>query len=89
MVTGPASSMVCDEAYTTLHNGFGWQVPEYFNMAQVCSARWAAAPDATERIAIQSMNTGVTATFHTYAELQAQAVEVILLEGDRLIDPGP
>ncbi|NBT55690.1 MAG: AMP-binding protein [Betaproteobacteria bacterium] len=65
--------MVCDDAYTTLHSGFGWQVPEYFNMAQVCSARWAAAPDATKRIAIQAMDTGGSATFYTYAELQAQA----------------
>ena len=73
MVTGPASAMVCDDAYTTLHSGFGWQVPEYFNMAQVCSARWAAAPDATKRIAIQAMDTGGSATFYTYAELQAQA----------------
>ncbi len=73
MVTTPPTSMVGDDAYTTLHKGFGWQVPEYFNMAQVCSARWAAAPDATERIAIQALNTGGLATFYTYAELQAQA----------------
>jgi acetyl-CoA synthetase len=65
--------MVCDDAYTTLYNGFGWQVPEYFNMAQVCSARWAVAPDATERIAIKSLDTGGSATFYTYAELQVQA----------------
>ena len=61
------------DGYPSLHRGFGWQVPERFNMAQVCCARWAAAPDATKRIAIQSMNTGVSATFYTYAELQAQA----------------
>ena len=73
MVISPPSSMVCDDAYTTLHNGFGWQVPEYFNMAQVCSARWAVAPDATERIAIKALDTGGSATFYTYAELQSQA----------------
>ncbi|MCX7232517.1 MAG: AMP-binding protein, partial [Burkholderiales bacterium] len=56
-----------------LHSRFGWQVPEYFNMAQVCSARWAAAPGASKRIAIQSMDTGGSATFYTYAELQVQA----------------
>ena len=61
------------DGYPSLHRGFGWQVPERFNMAQVCCARWAAAPDATKRIAIQSMDTGVSATFYTYAELQAQA----------------
>ena len=61
------------DAYAALHCGFGWQVPERFNMAQVCSARWAAAPAASKRIAIQSMDTRVSATFYTYAELQAQA----------------
>jgi acetyl-CoA synthetase len=61
------------DAYALLHHGFGWQVPERFNMAQVCSARWAAAPGASKRIAIQSMDTGGSATFYTYAELQAQA----------------
>ena len=76
MVTTPPSSMVGDDAYTTLHKGFGWQVPEYFNMAQVCCARWAATPDATERIAIQALNTGGLATFYTYAELQAQAIRL-------------
>ncbi len=63
----------CLYGYQSLHSGFGWQVPEYFNMAQVCSARWAAEPDAAKRIAIQSMDTGGSATFYTYAELQAQA----------------
>jgi acetyl-CoA synthetase len=61
------------DGYPSLHRSFGWQVPQRFNMAQVCSARWAAAPDATKRIAIQSMDTGGSATFYTYAELQAQA----------------
>ncbi|MSQ76352.1 MAG: AMP-binding protein [Rhodoferax sp.] len=42
-------------------------------MAQVCSARWAAAPGASKRIAIQSMDTWGSATFYTYAELQVQA----------------
>ena len=65
MVTSTPSLMVCDDTYTTLHSGFGWQVPEHFNMAQVCSARWAAAPDATKRIAIQALDTGGSATFYT------------------------
>ena len=60
-------------AYSVLHSRFGWEVPERFNMAHVCSARWAAAPGASKRIAIQSMDTGGLATFYSYAELQAQA----------------
>jgi acetyl-CoA synthetase len=56
-----------------LHNRFKWLVPEKFNIAQVCCARWAALPDAAKRVAIHAMNTGAGATFHTYFELQQQA----------------
>ncbi len=27
--------------YSRMHAGFGWQVPERFNIAQVCCTRWA------------------------------------------------
>ena len=60
-------------AYASLHAGFGWEVPEYFNMAEVCSNRWAALPDASKRVAIRAYSTGAADHFHTYAELQAQA----------------
>ncbi|OYQ41901.1 AMP-binding protein [Rhodoferax sp. TH121] len=60
-------------AYTALHAGFGWQVPQHFNMAQACSQRWAAQPDATKRVAVRAYFTGAESTFHTYSELQAQA----------------
>ena len=33
--------------YDTLHAGFHWQVPERFNIADVCCARWAADPTRT------------------------------------------
>lgn len=59
--------------YAALHAGFGWQVPEFFNMAQACCGRWAQQPDATKRIAVRAYSTGAGSTFHTYAELQAQA----------------
>ena len=60
-------------AYAALHRSFGWQVPQHFNMAQVCSQRWAALPDATKRVAVRAYSTGASSTFYTYAELQAQA----------------
>ena len=59
--------------YSQLHGNFQWLVPDKFNIAQVCCARWAKLPDATKRIAIKVMNTGAEATFHTYSELQEQA----------------
>ena len=61
------------EAYARLHREFSWGVPEHFNMAQVCCARWAAAPDATKRIAVCAYSTGSAAQLHTYSELQTQA----------------
>ena len=65
------------ESYQRLHAGFGWAVPAQFNMAQACSARWAALPDATKRVAVCAYSTGATGQFcinnHSYAELQTQA----------------
>nr|WP_315849235.1 AMP-binding protein [uncultured Rhodoferax sp.] len=59
--------------YAALHSSFGWQVPQHFNMAQACSQRWAAQPDATKRVAVRAYSTGAESTFYTYSELQAQA----------------
>src|ERR1044071_938682 len=30
--------------YAELCDGFRWQVPEHFNIAQACCGRWAAGP---------------------------------------------
>ena len=60
-------------AYRQLHSGFRWAVPEQFNMAQVCCTRWAQDPETSKNIAVHAYGTGAEATFHTYAELQAQA----------------
>ncbi len=36
-----------DDAYAELHAAFRWHVPEHFNLAEVCAARWArSTPDA-------------------------------------------
>jgi acetyl-CoA synthetase len=59
--------------YAALHAGFHWQVPEYFNMAQACSARWAGLPDATKRVAVCAYSTPAKRTFYTYSQLQQQA----------------
>ncbi|TXT35072.1 MAG: acetyl-CoA synthetase, partial [Comamonadaceae bacterium] len=61
------------ESYTRLHQGLRWQVPEQFNMAQACCARWAGLPDASKRIAVCAYQTSATSTFYTYFELQQQA----------------
>ena len=32
------------DRYAELYDGFRWQVPEHFNIAQACCGRWAAGP---------------------------------------------
>ncbi|MFZ3219955.1 MAG: AMP-binding protein [Rhodoferax sp.] len=60
-------------AYARLHAAFRWAVPESFNIAQVCCARWAASADATKRIAVCAYSTGAEPIFYSYAQLQEQA----------------
>ncbi len=60
-------------AYQRLHSRFTWAVPQHFNIAQVCCARWAAQSDATKRVAIEAYSTRASSTFYTYAQLQEQA----------------
>ena len=60
-------------AYTQLQQQFGWDVPQYFNMAQVCSARWAADAKAKYRVAVRTYDPSGKGQTHTYAQLQTQA----------------
>ena len=61
------------EGYRRLHQAFRWQVPAQFNMAQVCSQRWAQRPDAATRVALRVYADGAVQSEHSYAALQAQA----------------
>ena len=61
------------EGYRRLHSSFGWQVPAQFNIAQACSQRWAARPDAASRIAIRNYADGALKGAWSYAQLQEQA----------------
>ena len=40
------------DGYDALHQSFGWQVPEFFNMAEVCCGRWAASAQTAGNPAI-------------------------------------
>ena len=64
---------VVPPAYARLHQQFTWHVPAHFNMAHVCSARWAAQPDATKRVAVCAHSTVSAAVSYTFFELQQQA----------------
>lgn len=63
--------------YAALHQGFRWQVDEYFNIAEACCSRWArpgrGRQDAIKRIAICAHRTAAKSTFHTYFELKKAA----------------
>ena len=69
------------EGYVRLHSSFRWKVPEHFNMAEVCCARWAAHADAAQRVAVRAyagqghvaQGDGVQDDVLTYAQLQQQA----------------
>jgi acetyl-CoA synthetase len=57
--------------HDTLHSGFRWQVPEFFNIAQVCCARWARETPGAVAIRYEHED-GRCAQF-SYADLQANA----------------
>jgi acetyl-CoA synthetase len=59
------------DAYAALQAGFRWHVPERYNLAEVCCARWArATPDA---IAIRYEHENGRRAFHTYGEMHRDA----------------
>jgi acetyl-CoA synthetase len=62
-----------DDGYAALHSQFRWQVPERFNMAEVCARRWAADPAHAAQTAVIACATDQPARHHSYAELQDQA----------------
>ena len=67
-----ASSQSRDN-YQALHQGFRWQVPEHFNIAQACCGRWAAQPDAARRVAIREHGAGTASRTLSYSALQRSA----------------
>lgn len=83
--------------YEAMQQGFGWTVPDHFNMAEVCSRRWAAQPDAAQHVAIMehvaadAQGQPVVPRGYTYAQLQqaADALSHVLVglgvqRGDRV-----
>jgi len=60
--------------YAALHQGFGWQVPAFFNIAQACCGRWAAEPRMAQAIAIREHVAGKgLGRRWSFAQLQAAA----------------
>mgnify|MGYP006201842729 CR=1 FL=1 len=65
--------------YADLHGRFGWQVPRRFNMAAVCSRRWAADPATAQQTAVIATAPGQPDRHHSYAELPRQATRALTL----------
>ena len=62
------------DPYAAIHQGFGWQVPQRFNMAQACCGRWAAAASTAKRIAIREHLAGQgLGQSWTFGQLQTAA----------------
>jgi acetyl-CoA synthetase len=59
--------------HAAMHRGFGWQVPEQFNIAQACSARWAADASSARRVAIRAHGVAGEGAALTYGQLQERA----------------
>jgi acetyl-CoA synthetase len=74
--------------YQAIVQSFGWQVPEWFNMAEVCCRRWAADSSASKKIAIYEDGTGVPPRFYTYGELAAEANRLSRVLSKQGVSPG-
>ena len=61
------------DAYASIHAAFRWRVPDRFNIAQVCCARWARQAGAAHRVAVAWEHEDGRAATLSYAGLQAQA----------------
>ncbi len=60
-------------AYARVQQGFQWHVPEHFNIAQACCARWAGLPHASKNIAVHAYKSRAESTFLSYSRLQLEA----------------
>jgi acetyl-CoA synthetase len=59
--------------HARMHGGFGWHVPEQFNIAQVCCTHWARRADGGSRVAIRAHGAARGQELLTFRELQERA----------------
>lgn len=72
--SSPASSDPrSEDFYADMQRGFGWHVPEHFNIAEVCSQRWAKDTCSARQVAVVAHQAQGAPLRFTYAQLQCQA----------------
>jgi len=67
------TNQVFQDDYAVLHNDFSWNVPVKFNMADVCSIRWAESKDTNKNVAIYEYSSDRPVKSFTFQELQERA----------------
>ncbi|MEY4470317.1 MAG: Acetyl-coenzyme synthetase, partial [Pseudomonadota bacterium] len=68
------NTLASPDRYKALHQGFGWQVPQHFNMAQACCGQWAAGTKTAQRVAVLEHVAGQgLGRSWTFAQLQREA----------------
>ena len=68
------NTLASSDRYKALHQGFGWQVPQHFNMAQACCGQWAAGTKTAQRVAVLEHVAGQgLGRSWTFAQLQRDA----------------
>ncbi len=59
--------------YDCIYRQFQWHVPEFFNVAEVCSRRWATQENAINSVAVCAYFTEKKSDSYSYKQLQSQA----------------
>src|SRR4051794_40733214 len=77
------------DAWAAMHSSFSWNVPDRFNLAEVCLHRWAR--DTPEAVAILHDRDNAATVEITYSGMQRKArrlsnalVELGVVPGDRV-----
>ncbi len=75
--------------HSQMHSSFRWSVPVHFNIAEVCSRRWASSlPHALQTAIVSHQADPLLQTTHTYAQLQQAADALSHLLSQQGVKPG-